>query len=103
MTLTINGKQAELYEVYGGFTAFYLQAGKNEIRLSFTPVGYVASLCVSLLGTGLCAAACVLWVWKKRNVELPQAVDSVAYYALFVVGIAVVALVYVMPLLLCAM
>ena len=103
MTLTINGKQAELYEVYGGFTAFYLQAGKNEIRLSFTPVGYVASLCVSLLGTGLCAAACVLWVWKKRNVELPQAVDSVAYYALFVVGIAVVALVYVMPLLLCSM
>ncbi|MBR2647084.1 MAG: YfhO family protein [Clostridia bacterium] len=103
MSLKINGKKAELYEVYDGFTAFYLKAGKNDIRLTFTPQGFVGGLCITLVGVGLFAAACVLWIWKKYRWETPNWVDTAAYYGLWIVGIAVVFVVYCMPLVLCAL
>ena len=102
LTLKINGKKADLYEVYDGFTAFYLQAGENEIEITYTPTGFVAGLLISLAGVGLIAAAWVLWIWKKRRLDLPEKVDALTYYAVFVVGVAVVAVIYLLPLVLCA-
>ena len=102
MSLTINGKKAKLYEVYGGFTAFYLQAGENEIKISYTPPGFVIGLLITLSGVGLVAAAWVLWLWKKRRLELPEKTEKVAYYTVLVMGAAVVFAVYFLPLILCA-
>ena len=102
LTLKINGKKAKLYEVYDGFTAFYLQEGKNKIEITYTPPGFVAGLLITLTGIGLITAAWVLWLWKKRRLDLPEKTDAVAYYALFTIGAAVVVIVYFLPLLLCA-
>ena len=50
----------------------------------------------------VCAAACVLWIWKKRRIAISDKCDIVTYYVLLTVGAAVVCLVYLMPLVLCA-
>lgn len=103
MKLKINGKKAELYEVYDGFTAFYLEEGVNDISITFAPKGFVVGVIACLLGVGGCVAAIVLWFRKKWRFELPPVLESVAYYALLAVGAAVVLVVYALPLLLAAL
>ena len=103
MRLKINGKKAELYEVYDGFTAFYLQEGVNEIEITFTPKGFALGLTLSLLGLIASVAVVVVWVWKKRRLELPSGLQTVALWGLLTVGIAVVFVIYALPILLCAM
>ena len=103
MKLKINGKKAELYEVYDGFTAFYLEEGVNDISITFTPKGFVLGLLGCLLGVGVCVAAIVLWIRKKWRFELPPVLESVAYYTLIAVGAVVVLIVYALPLVLAAL
>ena len=100
MKLTINGKPARLYQVYDGFTAFYLQTGENEIVLSYTPQGFGVGVALSCVGVILCALACVWWIKKKQAMELPQGLEDVAYYGLLAVGVLTVIAVYVAPTLL---
>lgn len=103
MTLRVNGKKAKLYEVYDGFTAFYVKAGENDIEITYTPPGFALGAGISVIGAGLCAAICVLWIWKKRSLTLPKICDEIAYYGLLCVGVAVIALVYIIPLVICAL
>ncbi len=103
MRLKINGKKAELYEVYDGFTAFYLEAGENEISLTFTPSGFVLGALVSGIGVALCGVACALWIWKKKRVEIPEVLENVSFYGLIAVGVAVVVVIYALPLVLAAL
>lgn len=102
LTLRINGKKAKLYEVYDGFTAFYLKEGVNRIEISFVPSGFVGGLCISLLGLGVCILARVFFIRKQRKFELPPVLGKVAWWGLVVVGAAVVVFIYVMPLCICA-
>ncbi|MBQ8430014.1 MAG: YfhO family protein [Clostridia bacterium] len=102
LTLKINGKKAKLYNVYDGFTAFYLQEGENKIEISYCPPGFAAGMCITLAGIGLVAAACVLWLWKKRRLDLSEKTEKAAYYGLLAVGVAVIVFVYFVPLVLCA-
>lgn len=101
MHLKINGKSAELYEVYDGFTAFYLKEGVNEIELTFRPRGFAFGAVISLLGLGLCVAAVALWVWKKWRLETPAKMDALAYYGVLAVGGMVAFTVYIVPMILC--
>ncbi len=100
MSLKINGKRAELYEVYDGFTAFYLQAGENEIELSYTPQGFGVGVALSCVGAILCVLACVWWIKKKQAIKLPDGLETVAYYGVIAVGVLVVVAVYIAPILL---
>ena len=102
MRLRINGKKADLHEVYDGFTAFYLEEGINEIELTYTPDGFVLGLLVTLLGLGACTALAVAWIWKKRTVKAPKIAEEIVYVGMIIVGIAVAVIVYMVPLLLCA-
>ena len=103
MSLRINGKKAKLYEVYDGLTAFYVKAGENDIEITYTPPGFALGVAVSAIGAGLCAAICVLWLWKKRSLTTPKLCDEIVYYGLLCVGVAVIAVVYIIPLVLCAL
>lgn len=103
MRLKINGKKAQLYEVYDGFTAFYLQAGNNEIELSFTPSGFGAGLAITLIGLCGCAALAAICIWKRSLPTLPKVGKDVLYWCWIAAGAAALLLVYVCPLLLCAM
>ena len=102
MRLKINGKRVDLYEVYDGFTAFYLQAGVNEIELTYTPDGFVLGLVVSLLGLGACAVLAAAWIYKKRTVQAPKIAQEIIYVGMIAVGVIVAVVVYMVPLLLCA-
>ena len=89
--------------MYDGFTAFYVKAGENDIEISYTPPGFALGVGISLIGAGLCAAICVLWLWKKRSLTTPKLYDEIAYCGMLCVGVAVVAIVYIIPLVLCAL
>lgn len=103
MRCTVNGKKVQLKEVYGGFTAFCVEKGENVISLQFTPVGFPIGLTISLLGLGLCVVAGVFWFKQKWKLQLPKAVNAVAYYGWIAVGVAVVLAIYVVPLVICAL
>lgn len=100
LSAKINGKKAPLYEVYDGFTAFYLEEGENEVVISFRPKGFIAGTALCVVGLGLCVGACV-YAKRKGGLVLPQGFDTVAYYAFIAVGGLVIAAVYVAPILLC--
>ena len=102
MRLRINGKKAELYEVYDGFTAFYLEEGINEIELSYTPDGFVLGTIISVLGIGACALLAAAWIWKKRTIKVPKKAEEIVYVGMIVVGVIVAVIVYMVPILLCA-
>ena len=100
--LKINGKKVDYYKVYDGFIGFYLQEGDNHIELTYLSPGFPVAVFLTVCGTGLCIAAFVLWKRKKLRVETHAVMDKIAYYGLIVAGLAVIAVVYVMPLLLAA-
>lgn len=101
MDLKINGKTAKLYEVYDGFTAFYLEEGVNEIEITFRPRGFAIGSAISLLGLGLCVAVIALWIWKKWRLETPAKMDTLAYYGVLAVGGMVAVIIYIAPMILC--
>lgn len=103
MNLRINGKKSELYEVYGGFTAFYLEEGENQIKITFTPQGFRLGGVLTAIGLALCTAAIVLWTVRKKQVSLPEKADTIAYYGVLAVGVTVIIVLYLLPPLLCAL
>ena len=102
MSLKINGKKAELFEVYDGFTAFYLEEGVNKIELTYTPKGFGLGLSLTLLGIGGCVALAALWIWKKYSLRIPKAGEEILYWGWIAAGAVVVIIVYMVPLFLCA-
>lgn len=104
LTLKINGEKRTLHEVYGGFTAFYLEEGDNEIQITFCPQGFTLGLGVSIFGGVLLilwmCLSCRNMVWKRKTGTL---LEIVAYYGVFVVGVLVVVIIYVAPMILCAL
>ena len=104
MQLKINGKKAALYEVYDGFIGFYLQEGVNNIQISYQTPGFILGLGLFLTG---CALFMVICPWSKCRKEVLDSFETshvkpwlqnVTYWALIVVGVAVIALVYLFPL-----
>lgn len=99
-TLKINGTETNYYKVYDGFIGFYLQEGENYIELTYTSPGFTGGLFLTIFGSGLCLAAFVLCKWKKLSLRTPRALEKLSYYGLVCAGIAVITVIYVMPLLL---
>ena len=102
LTLKINGETQQLYEVYDGFIGFYVNAGVNEIEISFRPSGFVLGLLACIFGAGLGVAALIFAKKKGKKFALPERVETVLFYALLLVGGAVVCAVYALPPILCA-
>ena len=89
--------------MYDGFTAFYLEEGKNEISLTFTPQGFTFGLCMTIFGSALFALGALAWTLKKWRLTLPDYLDTIAYYGVIAIGILVVLAIYLLPLLLSAL
>ncbi len=104
LTLKINGRQAQLHKVYGSFCAFYLEAGVNDVEVTFSPKGFTLGATISAVGGLLTLAGVALWLLKKRNLDVPDGVwDQVAYYGVLSAGVLVVFIIYVAPMVLCAL
>ncbi len=99
LSLKINGKPKKLYEVYGGFTAFYLEDGVNEIQISFQTQGFSLGLWISILGGGLALLGVGLYegIRRKLSLRAQGAIDGVAYFATLAIGGAVLLGVYILP------
>lgn len=101
LTLKINGEQCPMYEVYDGFIGFYVQAGVNEIEITFAPQGMVFGFVLTVFGIGIGIFLCVWNRRKKERFTLPEKVDAIGHYLAIVAGVAVICLVYVLPIILC--
>lgn len=101
LSLKINGKRADLYPVYGGFTAFYLEEGVNKVEITFCPQGFTGGLLLTILG-GALGLWCI-WLLKKKGEEKLSLLREIAYYGVLFAGVAVVIVVYLAPMILCAL
>lgn len=111
--LRINGKRVEMHEVYNGFIGFYLKEGANNIRIRYRTPGFIMGVGITLIGVGLFMFVCPL-AWRKREdgkdgesiivgekeILLPNWLTETAYWGLLLAGLAVIALVYLFPLVL---
>lgn len=116
LRLKINGKRAEIHEIYDGFIGFYLKEGKNEIKISYRTPGFIMSVGITLIGAGLFVALCP-FAWRKRKstngeenseegsentqskeILLPNWLTETAYWGLLAAGAAVIFFVYLFPL-----
>ena len=64
--VTVNGRAVRTYQVNGGFTGLALEAGYNEIQMSYTPNGFRAGGIMSLGGIILLAAAAACDIRRRR-------------------------------------
>lgn len=62
----VNGKETEIHSFLGGFMAVPLEAGKNQIRISYMPPGTTAGRTLTFLGILLLAIWLLLRKWKKQ-------------------------------------
>lgn len=84
---SVNGRRTEIKEFAGFLMAIPLQAGKNEIEMSFVPIGFRIGVCITVLGLIL-----LLVFWKlpmKQEWESAGGVlfvlDEVAFAVLMLV------------------
>ena len=93
---TVNGSPVKPERALGTFMAIALQSGKNEIRLSYLPKGFVVGVAVSLFG---CAAAAFWFLTRKRIVPALKKTRfaSVVWSAYFITDCALLAALYIVP------
>ena len=92
---TVNGEKASVSRAAGTFMTIPLQAGENEIVLSFTPPGLWAGLV--LMGAGVLLA--IWFFWKGQRWLLAKSViRSAAHFLFLSVFLAVLAVVYLVPM-----
>jgi len=103
LKLKINGKRETLYRVYDGFTAFYLNEGDNEIKITFTPKGFGLGVALCVIGLGMATAIIIFERKKKQKIALFKGADTVSLYAVILMGAVVLLVIYVAPVFLCAL
>lgn len=84
---SVNGFRTEIEEFAGFLTAVPLQAGKNEIKLSFVPIGLKTGICVTALGLVLLLIICKFPMkreWEPAG-KILFVLDEAAFSILMVV------------------
>lgn len=71
-TAEINGEKAEIVPVFDNLMAVKLQEGTNELTLSYLPSGWIAGVCLSVLG----AIALVVMVFLRKKQVKPFTENS---------------------------
>ena len=94
----VNGETVKPVKALGTFMAVPLQKGKNEIRFSYLPKGFVIGSAVSLLA----CFGIALWVLREKDllrlVKKPK-LDSAIWSIYFVSDCGVIAALYILPIL----
>jgi uncharacterized membrane protein YfhO len=104
LRLKINGKKADLHEVYDGFIGFYLKEGTNKIEISYRTPGFIFGFGLFLIGVGLFVLVCPLDERKKQylsKIETERFVsvaERIAFWGLIAVGVAVIVAIYIFPM-----
>lgn len=122
---TVNGEKVDVSKAFGGLISIPVAKGNNVISISYTPPKFYASLVLTLLGVAICI--CILILLKKKKVSRFYAlvndkfgykasasslydlvsdkfgctvskIASVLYICVLCAFVAVVAIVYFLPL-----
>lgn len=95
----INGNDTKVLKAAGGFMAVPLTDGVNQIEMNFLPTGMIPGLlisCFSLLGLiGVCI---LVRIGRKKKIELPKPIYSIAKYIYIAVFACAVLIVYILPI-----
>ena len=94
-TVEVNGEKQEYTRVFDAFIAVGLDAGENEIAITYLPPGMRTGAMLSVCGAVLTAAVIVLQ--RRGKLELSR-LEKPAVIILSVLGGAVFALLYLMPI-----
>lgn len=95
----INGNDTQVLKAADGFMAVPLTDGVNQIEMNFLPTGMIPGLlisCFSLLGLiGVCI---LVRIGRKKNIELPKQIYTVAKYIYIAVFACAVLIIYIAPI-----
>lgn len=91
----VNNKDAEIYRCMTGFMAIKLDEGNNDIAISFCPKGLKPGIVLSVCGFATLALYIVL---RKKILYVAEKLDGVCRVGVYALLIAVLAAVYVLPL-----
>lgn len=94
-TIKVNGESVDYQKVFSSFIAFPLQKGANDIVVTFTPVGFIPGLILTILGVGLVVA----YVLYRRKIVIPGIVKTVSLGVVIAAFAATVFAIYIFPLL----
>lgn len=95
---TVNGESCEIQKVQGCFIGIPLSKGENNIKLSFTPPGWIIGLIVSIGTLVLLIAFCVVLRIFKKKVQIPGWICKLSNFAVYVVLAGVIVVLYVLPI-----
>ena len=94
-TVRVNGKKVEIQPVLGCFFSIPLEAGQNQIEISFYPPGLPAGLVLGVAGV-----IALLLLWKKAALRrrMETALEPAARVITCGMGILVIGTVYLFPI-----
>ncbi|MGN0601700.1 MAG: YfhO family protein [Oscillospiraceae bacterium] len=95
LTIKINGEKVDYQKTFSAFVSFPLQAGENEITVTYTPNGFVPGLILSIMGLALV----VLYIKFRSRINFSDKICSVGYYVTGAVGVIVLLVIYAVPVL----
>ncbi len=95
-TVKVNGERVEYSKVLSDFIAFDLAEGENTIEISFTPKGFKLGAVISGLGVILM----VLYLKFRKRLKVSDSVAEKLRLAVCFVSVAVMGLVYILPVIL---
>lgn len=96
----VNGKTAEVYQVFGDMMAIPLQQGENKVTLTFVPQGLKTGILLSILGV---FALWGFWLFlKKGGYRFLRPLESLALWAYRILFCVILAGIYILPLIIYA-
>jgi hypothetical protein len=97
----VNGKAAEVYQVFGDMMAIPLRQGENKVTLTFVPQGLKPGILLSLLGI---FALLGFWLFlKKGGYRFLRPLESLALWAYRILFCVILAGIYILPLIIYAL
>lgn len=98
----INGLDTDVLEAAGGFMAVQLTDGVNQIEMNFLPNGLIPGLLISVFSLlGLIGICLLVRRLKRKNLDIPKPVLSIAKYIYSAAFVCAVLIVYIIPIAWC--
>ncbi len=93
---TVNGEEAEIYQVFDTFMAIKLQNGTNTVTVSYVPNGFITGGILSAAGILLCIGFILLL--NKNRYRYIRFVEYISYPIIFALFAIVIIAVYIAPM-----
>ena len=99
-TVKINGEKVEAQKVYGDFYSIPLKNGVNNIKMVYTPEGFILGLILSILGLLICILLVIFRKKQKSKVILfmENKLGTASIIIFVLLFVLVICVIYIMPI-----